>query len=185
MRITVYIWNSKSRIFCLSFIYRSKEQANKRVDTIAHKQNSRIADITKQLHLIEKRIHCLITNSTIVNTAILIINQFLSQGIQWTMLKDQVDQYKKKPYNIFHHIDSLDLDHNRIRLSLPNMSMDDDDEEMDEDGDEEMEDEDDTTLLIDVELSMNCNNNIELLYKQKKEMEVKLVFISLLDLCLG
>ena len=181
MRITAYIWNSKSRIFCLSFINRSKEQANKRVDTIAHKQNSRIADITKQLHLIEKRIHCLITNSTIVNTAILIINQFLSQGVQWTMLKDQIDQYKKKPYNIFHHIDSLDLDHNRIRLSLPNISMDDDDD-VDNNEEEEIEEEDDSTLLIDVELSMNCNNNIELLYKQKKEMEVKLVLISIIAL---
>ena len=28
---------------------------------------------------------------------------------------------------------------------------------------------------MDVELSLNCNNNIALLYKQKKEIEEKLV----------
>lgn len=30
-------------------------------------------------------------------------------------------------------------------------------------------------INVDVELSLNCNNNIALLYKQKKELEEKLV----------
>lgn len=143
---------------------RSKEQLNKRVDTIASKQNSRIQIIQKELSALEKRIHCLVTNSTTVNTAILVINQFLSQGIQWEVLKEQVEMFKKKPYNVFHHVKSLDLEHNRVKLELPY-----DNEE------EEEEEEEERCMNVDVELSMNCNNNIALLYKQKKEMEVKLV----------
>lgn len=136
---------------------------NKRVDTIASKQNSRIQIIQKELSALEKRIHCLVTNSTTVNTAILVINQFLSQGIQWEVLKDQVEMFKKKPYNVFHHIKSLDLEHNRVKLELPY------------DNEEEEEEEEERCMNVDVELSMNCNNNIASLYKQKKEMEVKLV----------
>lgn len=145
---------------------RSKEQVNKRVDNITNKQNARIQYIQKDLSMVEKRIHCLITNSSIVNTAIVVINQFLSQGIQWDVLRDQVEEFKKKPHNIFHYVKSLDLNHNRIKLELPYIPDEEEDEEEDEEGDR--------TLNVDIELSMNCNNNIELLYKQKKEMEEKL-----------
>ena len=99
------------------------------MDNIATKQNSRIQVIEKELSFIEKRIHCLITNSTIVNTAIMIINQFLSQGIQWTVLQEQVEMYKKKPYNIFHHVKMLDLEHNRIKLELPYIPDEDEGED--------------------------------------------------------
>lgn len=166
----VYLNFQKYRVSLVYYI-RSKEQLNKRVDNIANKQNSRIRIIQKELSMVEKRIHCLITNSSIVNTAIVIINQFLSQGIQWNVLRDQVEQYKKQPYNIFHHVKYLDLDHNRIKLELPFIRDEEEEEEYDED--EEME-EDDRTLNVDIELSMNCNNNIALMYKQKKEMEAKL-----------
>ena len=106
--------------------------------------------------------------------------------------------FKQKPYNVFHHIKSLDLEHNRMKMVF---EVVDDEEwglwgdvsgsESDRSGEEDVSEEDDVSedgksdgksdaekshqINVDVELSLNCNNNIALLYKQKKELEEKLV----------
>ena len=133
-----------------------------------------------------------------MNTAIVVINQYLSQGVQWDVLQEQVRVFKQKPYNVFHHIKSLDLEHNRMKMVF---EVVDDEEwglwgdvsgsESDRSGEEDVSEEDDVSedgksdgksdaekshqINVDVELSLNCNNNIALLYKQKKELEEKLV----------
>ena len=152
--------------------------------TINQKQEERIRILENELRAVSKRVSALFNNASIVNTAIVVVNQFLSQGVQWDVLQEQVRQFKQKPYNVFHHIKSLDLEHNRMKMEF------DDDEESDEENDEENENENENDeeneneneneneerrINVDVELSLNCNNNIALLYKQKKEIEEKLV----------
>ena len=151
---------------------RSKEAIDKKVLTINQKQEERIRILENELRAVSKRVSALFNNASIVNTAIVVVNQFLSQGVQWDVLQEQVRQFKQKPYNVFHHIKSLDLEHNRMKMEF------DDDEESDEENDEENENENENEerrINVDVELSLNCNNNIALLYKQKKEIEEKLV----------
>ena len=75
-----------------------------------------------------RRIRALQSFPTVVNTAIVVLNQWLSQGVQWSVLEEQVKQLKQRPYNVFHHVKQLDLEHNRVKLEF------DDDFEDDEDG---------------------------------------------------
>ena len=81
-----------------------------------------------------------------MNTAIVVINQYLSQGIQWSLLQEQIAMFKQRSYNVFHHVKQLDLEHNRVKLEFPDdfdPSVDDTDEEIDEEISSEVDDEDD------------------------------------------
>jgi hypothetical protein len=158
-------------VFMDGLTCRSKEAIEKKVNTIAVKQDQRVKAIQEELLQLQRRINVMFNNSTIVNTAILVINKYLSQGVQWNVLEEQVRLFKQKPYNVFHHIKSLDLEHNRMKMEF---ECDDDDDD-DEENEEEENDNESGYVNVDVELSMNANNNIALLYKQKKEMEDKLV----------
>ena len=177
---------------------RSREAIDKKVLTISQKQDERIRSLERELHEVTRRVSALFANASIVNTAIVVINQYLSQGVQWDVLQEQVRVFKQKPYNVFHHIKSLDLEHNRMKMVF---EVVDDEEwglwgdvsgsESDRSGEEDVSEEDDVSedgksdgksdaekshqINVDVELSLNCNNNIALLYKQKKELEEKLV----------
>ena len=160
-------WSLSSRLTC-----RSKEAIDKKVLTINQKQEERIRILDNELRAVSKRVSALFNNASIVNTAIVVVNQFLSQGVQWDVLQEQVRQFKQKPYNVFHHIKSLDLEHNRMKMEFDD---DEESEESDEENDSENDDNEEHRINVDVELSLNCNNNIALLYKQKKEIEEKLV----------
>ena len=95
---------------------RSREAIDKKVLTISQKQDERIRSLERELHEVTRRVSALFANASIVNTAIVVINQYLSQGVQWDVLQEQVRVFKQKPYNVFHHIKSLDLEHNRMKM---------------------------------------------------------------------
>lgn len=176
---------------------RSREAIDKKVLTISQKQEERIRSLERELREVTRRVSALFANASVVNTAIVVINQYLSQGVQWDVLQEQVRAFQQKPYNVFHHIKSLDLEHNRMKMVFEVV----DDEwglwggvsgsesgvsgEEDGSGEEDVSEDDaddgksdaekNHQINVDVELSLNCNNNIALLYKQKKELEEKLV----------
>lgn len=173
---------------------RSREAINKRVETISAKQSARIRALESEIAACRRRIRALQSYPTIVNTAIVVLNQYLSQGVQWSVLQEQVKLLKQRPYNVFHHVKQLDLEHNRVKLEFDDDFEDDDEEEEDEDDNLENEDdnlEDDEEneaklaagsarseashkINVDVELSLNCNQNISLLFSQKKDLQDKL-----------
>ncbi|KAM7459005.1 hypothetical protein BLSTO_00224 [Blastocystis sp. subtype 1] len=169
-------------------VQKSREAIDKKVLTISQKQEERIRSLERELHEVTRRVSALFANASIVNTAIVVINQYLSQGVQWDVLQEQVRVFKQKPYNVFHHIKSLDLEHNRMKMvfevvddedesDVSDMSAGEDDvsEDGKSDGKSDAKDaEKSRQINVDVELSLNCNNNIALLYKQKKELEEKL-----------
>ena len=156
------------------------------METISAKQSARIRALESEIAACRRRIRALQSYPTIVNTAIVVLNQYLSQGVQWSVLQEQVKLLKQRPYNVFHHVKQLDLEHNRVKLEFDDDFEDDDDEEEDEDDNLENEDdnldeddENEATLAagaarsegshkinVDVELSLNCNQNISLLFSQ-------------------
>ena len=174
---------------------RSREAINKRVETISAKQSARIRALESEIAACRRRIRALQSYPTIVNTAIVVLNQYLSQGVQWSVLQEQVKLLKQRPYNVFHHVKQLDLEHNRVKLEFDD-DFEDDDEEEEEDENDNLENEDDNLdendeneaklaagsgrseashkINVDVELSLNCNQNISLLFSQKKDLQDKL-----------
>ena len=181
---------------------RSREAINKRVETISAKQSARIRALESEIAACRRRIRALQSYPTVVNTAIVVLNQYLSQGVQWSVLQEQVKLLKQRPYNVFHHIKQLDLEHNRVKLEFDDDFDDDDDDndnleddddnDDDDDDDDNLEDDDDNLegeakmaatssrsesphkINVDVELSLNCNQNISLLFSQKKDLQDKL-----------
>lgn len=161
---------------------RSREAIDKKVLTINQKQEERIHSLERELHELSRRVNALFANASIVNTAIVVINQYLSQGVQWDVLQEQVRVFKQKPYNVFHHIKSLDLEHNRMKMVFEALEDSSSEEDASSSEDDDLSDRDalgreekNSQINVDIELSLNCNNNIALLYKQKKELEEKLV----------
>ena len=69
---------------------RSREAINKRVETISAKQSARIRALESEIAACRRRIRALQSYPTIVNTAIVVLNQYLSQGVQWSVLQEQV-----------------------------------------------------------------------------------------------
>lgn len=174
---------------------RSREAINKRVETISAKQSARIRALESEIAACRRRIRALQSYPTIVNTAIVVLNQYLSQGVQWSVLQEQVKLLKQRPYNVFHHVKQLDLEHNRVKLEFDDDFEDDDEDDEDEDDNLEneadnLEDDDEENeasvaagaagseashkINVDVELSLNCNQNISLLFSQKKDLQDKL-----------
>ena len=175
---------------------RSREAINKRVETISAKQAARIRALESEIAACRRRIRALQSYPTIVNTAIVVLNQYLSQGVQWSVLQEQVKLLKQRPYNVFHHVKQLDLEHNRVKLEFDDDFDDDEDDNLEDEEDDNLENEKDddenenegeATLAagsagsdappkinVDVELSLNCNQNISLLFSQKKDLQDKL-----------
>lgn len=114
------------------------------METISAKQAARIRALESEIAMCRRRIRALQSFPTVVNTAIVVLNQWLSQGVQWSVLEEQVKQLKQRPYNVFHHVKQLDLEHNRVKLEF-----DDDFEDDDEDDDGFQDDEDDNFDNLD------------------------------------
>ena len=117
------------------------------METISAKQDSRIRSLRYEITLCKHRIHALLSHPDIVNTAIGVINQYLSQGVQWSLLQEQIAMFKQRSYNVFHHVKQLDLEHNRVKLEFPDdydPSVDETDEETDEEINSETDDDNGT-----------------------------------------
>ena len=143
------------------------------METISAKQSARIRALESEIAACRRRIRALQSYPTIVNTAIVVLNQYLSQGVQWSVLQEQVKLLKQRPYNVFHHVKQLDLEHNRVKLEF------DDDFEDDDENEAKLaagsgRSEGSHKINVDVELSLNCNQNISLLFSQKKDLQDKL-----------
>ena len=110
---------------------RSREAINKRVETISAKQSARIHALESEIVAVRRRIRALQSYPTVVNTAIVVLNQYLSQGVQWSVLEEQVKQLKQRPYNVFHHVKQLDLAHSRVKLEFDD-DFDDSEDESDD-----------------------------------------------------
>lgn len=173
--LDAYYTNEES-VKLVQKLAKARENIDKKVSTIVEKQDLRVRALQDEIAALQRRINVLFRHPDVVNTAIVVINQYLSQGVQWNVLEEQVKLFKQKPYNVFHHIQSLDLEHNRIRLQFDD--DDDDDDDYDEDSEEEDAQEDamprERKVSVEVDLSCNCNNNIAMLYAQKKELNDKL-----------
>lgn len=170
--LDAYYTNEES-VKLVQKLAKARENIDKKVNTIVEKQDLRVRALQDEIAALQRRINVLFRHPDVVNTAIVVINQYLSQGVQWNVLEEQVKLFKQKPYNVFHHIQSLDLEHNRIRLQFD----DDEDDEYDEDSEEDSEEEAaprERKVSVEVDLSCNCNNNIAMLYAQKKELNDKL-----------
>lgn len=174
--LDAYYTNEES-VKLVQKLAKARETIEKKANTIAEKQDSRVQALQEEIRALEHRISVLFHHPDVVNTAIVVINQYLSQGIQWNVLEEQVKMFKQKPYNVFHHIQALDLEHNRIRLQFDSDDSDDDNEGSDTSYSSESENDNSnhtTRVTVEVDLSCNCNNNIALLYSQKKELMDKL-----------
>ena len=132
--LDAYYTNEES-VKLVQKLAKARENIDKKVNTIVEKQDLRVRALQDEIAALQRRINVLFRHPDVVNTAIVVINQYLSQGVQWNVLEEQVKLFKQKPYNVFHHIQSLDLEHNRIRLQFD----DDEDDEYDEDSEEETE----------------------------------------------
>ena len=170
--LDAYYTNEES-VKLVQKLVKARETIEKKATTIAEKQDSRVQALEEEIRVLEHRISVLFHHPDVVNTAIVVINQYLSQGTQWNVLEEQVKMFKQKPYNVFHHIHSLDLEHNRIRLQFENENEDSEEDETSSDSEEERDDRS-TLVTVEVDLSCNCNNNIALMYSQKKELMDKL-----------
>lgn len=151
---------------------RAREAIEKRVETIATKQDGRVQALVAERAALALRIEALMQNLTLANTALSVVNQCLASGMQWSALEEQVRLFRQQPYNLFHHICALDLEHNRMRLEF--RVAREADEEAEDEADEAEEEAEEERVTVEVDLSCNANRNVEQLYARCREVDEKL-----------